>query len=152
MVVDGQVWDWAVDEFGGVDLGDPRRTKRSVNIVAGIAARPGKVIPTACGRGGAQSVSRFFNHKEVNARTVLSADVEQPRERCRPYDRVLAIQDTTPVSLSGRKAPEGLGEMTTSAYGKGLLLHGTVITTEAGTPLGSDGWSPRMGSRPPSPT
>ncbi len=48
MVVAIEQAEWAVDEFGGADLGDERRTARLVELATVLGNRPQASLPQAC--------------------------------------------------------------------------------------------------------
>lgn len=140
----GQVELWANREFGGVHLGDMRRTARLMSIAAGMAEDPARAISTSCGRSGAQAVSRLFAREEVCVESVLESHIEETRKRCEGHSRVLGVQDTTVLDFTSHTAKQGIGPVTTSECSRGLLMHSMLIVSEGKTPLGLGGaqiWS-----------
>ncbi len=102
--------DWVLDEFGGVDLGDKRRT------------------------------DRLLDNEALSHQALLSGHVQASWERLVAWGAagervVLAIQDTTELDFSGHQATSGLGQIG-NRYGRGLLAHSTLACTTSGVPLG----------------
>lgn len=144
MEAKNQAGIWAQEEFGGADLGDQRRAQRLVKIAHGLTEEPGRAVSTACGRNGAQSVSRFFDCSQVTQESVLAPHIEQTRRRAKREEKVFAIQDTTSLDFSSRTSVEGLGPIATLPQIQGLMMHSVLIATEKKTPLGIAGveiWS-----------
>jgi hypothetical protein len=57
---------WAEECFGGVDLGDVRRTERFVGIMAAAASRPGgRVSDVFRGAAQRQGAYDFVEHESV---------------------------------------------------------------------------------------
>lgn len=142
--MDNQASAWAAKEFGGAQLGDLRRTLRLVSVACGLAEQPGRAISTACGRNGAQAVSRLFDCEDVTEDSVLAPHIKQTRKRTETEEQVLAIQDTTSLDFSTQSSVQGLGPTTTSPYARGLIMHSVLIATKEKTPLGIAGleiWS-----------
>lgn len=135
-----QVEVWGTREFGGVKLGDIRRTQRLVQIAVGLAECVGRAISSSCGKSGAQAVSRLFERKEVDVDSVLSEHKRQTRNRCIDSGGwIFAAQDTTTLDFSGHDDTEGLGPISTAKGGRGLLMHTTLLMTEDKTTLGIAG-------------
>jgi len=130
------VYSWAQQEFGQAALGDERRTRRLVRLAAGLASQVGVAISSACGRCGAQTVSRLLGRKEVTLDHVTRAHIERTGDRCKVCERVLAVQDTTVLDFSTHEGTEGLGPITTSRRSRGLLMHTTLAVSADKTPLG----------------
>ena len=40
---------WAATEFESIDLGDPRRNRRTIRLIERLSAKPTASIPQACG-------------------------------------------------------------------------------------------------------
>lgn len=127
---------WAEEEFGGAVLGDKRRTERLVKTAAGKAQSPDSAMSLCCGRGSAQSICRLFDNEKVNFDSVTAAHKEQTRNRCREYDTVYAVQDTTFLDFSGHKALEGLGSLPNHKTPCGLVMHNLLAVSAEKVPIG----------------
>lgn len=134
--------DWVVEEFGGVDLGDQRRTTRLLEVVTRLAGQPEASFPQASGGDWAslKAIYRLLDNAALSHQALLSGHVEASWERLRGWAAagepvVLAIQDTTELDFSSHRATSGLGQVG-NRYGRGLLAHSTLACTGAGVPLG----------------
>lgn len=127
---------WAKNEFGGVHLGDLRRTSRLVQIAEGAAKAVGSALSCVCGKSGAQAVSRLFGRDETTLDAVTECHVMQTRDRCADRSRILAVQDTTVLDFSAHSATKGIGFVTTSEKTRGLLMHSVLAVSSDGIPLG----------------
>lgn len=104
---------WAKAEFKGVDLGDKRLDKRAVLLAEQLAAKPTASIPGACGGWAkTQAAYRF-----------LAPHGQCTKERMRPHEVVLCIQDTTELDFNGQSMA-GLGPLSYEAQ-RGMYLHPT---------------------------
>lgn len=130
--------DWAEEEFGRVELGDMRLTKRLVTVARDFYARPQAAIPQACRtRAGAKAAYRLFDHPETHMESLLSQHYAATVARCKKEAVVLAVQDTTTLNYSAHPATEGLGPIGSSKAGAiGFLVHDTMAFNLDGTPLG----------------
>ena len=134
---------WAEQEFGGCELGDPRRTRRLVKIVGDQAAQPsGSYAPAAGGnRYDLKGYYRFVNNarEELNLESLLQTHRRQTIRRMKRESTVLVVQDTTELNFSTRAACEGLGPIGTNQTGaqsRGLDLPSCLAVGESGLPLG----------------
>lgn len=134
-----QVEVWSEQEFGGVNLDDPRRAKRLVRISAGMAECPGRAVSSSCGRSGAQAITRLFKLKIVDVDKVLSEHKRQVKKRSKGDGWIFAIQDTTTLDYTSHGALEGTGPIGSSKHSRGLMMHSVLILTEEKTPLGIAG-------------
>ena len=83
-----QTLAWANHEFGKADIGDKRRTRRLVAIIAAAASQIGVAISSACGPAGALAASRLFRRRESTIEAVLRPHIKRTGERCESYDRI----------------------------------------------------------------
>jgi hypothetical protein len=134
---------WAEQEFGGCELGDPRRTRRLVKIVHDQSAQPSGSYAQAAGgnRYDLKGYYRFLNsaREELNLESLLQTHRTQTIRRMKREATVLIVQDTTELNFSTRPACEGLGQIGTNQTGaqsRGLDLHSCLAVGESGLPLG----------------
>jgi hypothetical protein len=134
---------WAQQEFGGCELGDPRRTRRLVKIVRDQAAQPSGSYSQAAGgnRYDLKGYYRFLNSErpELNLEGLLQTHRTQTLRRMKRESTVLIVQDTTELNLSTRSSCEGLGQIGTNQTGaksRGLDLHSCLAVGQSGLPLG----------------
>lgn len=131
---------WAEVEFAGADVGDERLRRRLISLADDFCAKPGKLVPEACGGSAAKTKAayRLMSNPAIDLDTVLAAHVQATTARIRKHPLVLAVQDTTSLNYSAHRLTDGLGPISTSEDTSviGLLLHETIAFTEDGTPLG----------------
>ena len=134
---------WAEQEFGGCDLGDPRRTRRLVKIVRDQAAQPGGSYSQAA-RGNRYDLKGYYRllncqDEQLNLASLLQTHRTQTIRRMKRESTVLIVQDTTELNFSTRWACEDLGQIGTNQTGTqscGLDLHSCLAVGESGLPLG----------------
>jgi hypothetical protein len=123
MVIDSE--QWTVENFGGCELGDERRTKRLVKIAKNMLAAPDKSLPTQnCEWSETKAAYRFFANESVTFERVGQLHWQQTRQT-KP-GRYLLICDTTDIDHYWRKATTGLG-MLGDGKGRGLQLHSCLM-------------------------
>ena len=136
--------DWAHAEFGGAQLGDPRRTRRLVELVGVISASPSESFPAAA-QGERAMVKGFYrfidqpDHSAATPEAILQPHRERTLRRMRSERAVLCIQDGTDLNFATRPGCSGLGVIgrnQTSAETRGLHLHSTLAVSQDGVPLG----------------
>jgi len=123
-------------EFEGVDLGDPRLTKRVQKMAEALAARPDASLPTAMGSVAAREAAyRFLGNPRVTFERVIAAHVDATVERARERKEVLVVSDTTEFKFSTER--EGLGLLSRNRR-EGFVAHFTLVVSADGrrTPLG----------------
>src|SRR3954454_4364269 len=131
--VSGGPWAaWAEAELGQAQLGDPRRTRRLVQMTAAVAAQPHASLAQACGDAArTKAAYRFlegadtsFVDRPAAIRTAHSTAVKQ---RLADQARVLAVQDTTSLDFTGH-AVRDLGPLAAPDH-YGLFVHSTLAVT-----------------------
>jgi hypothetical protein len=131
-----QAAEWAINEFGGADLGDKRRTDRLIETASVLAEHPQASLPEACAdRAALQGAYRLLENAAVTPAGIQASHVQETLERVRGAPLVLAVQDTTDLDYSTHQATSGLGVIG-NGYGLGLLLHTTLAVTPDGVPQG----------------
>ena len=99
---------WAGAELLGAEFGDQRLNTRAVRLLEDLGSKPSLSIPAACGGWGeTQAAYRFFDNEKVTWEKVLAPHGEATRERLREHPVVLAIQDTTELTLAARRISRG---------------------------------------------
>jgi hypothetical protein len=87
---------WAEQEFGQVELGDHRRTRRAVKVAAQMARYPSASIPERSGNWAATKASyRLFKEEEVTFEGLSAQHRASTRCVDGEGERVLLIQDTS---------------------------------------------------------
>jgi transposase-like protein/transposase Tn5 family protein len=126
--------EWARENFGGADLGDPRRTRRLITSAALIAAHPQKSFPQVfdwnqlrgfyclCDSTGASTDSLHRPHRELT------------RQRMGGLPLVLIHHDTTTLDFSSHHALDGAGPIG-DGNGRGFLQHNSLAFSPDGERL-----------------
>ncbi|GAB2208963.1 IS4 family transposase [Roseibium sp. ROS1] len=141
--------DWVDTETSGCDLGDARLNRRLGSMLAALAERPGKSLPTSFQDwSNTKAAYRFFANGNVNEDKILEGHFSASRQRFQATTGpILILQDTTEFSFT-RTAPEKIGFTKTSTGRKekdgrfrqhtlcGLLMHASLAITPEGIPLG----------------
>jgi hypothetical protein len=130
-VVDAR--QWAQREFGSVDLGDQRLTRRAVKVAWAMAGDPPGSIPKQNKRWKqTKGAYRLFDHERATFESMLQPHWQQTRGEAgqanqgRPGEVVLMIQDTTELDYTSHPRTEGLGRFGKGPIwqsGRGMLLH-----------------------------
>lgn len=131
--------DWAEAEFGMVKFYDDRLKERLYTLARDFCERPGELVPAACSGSAAKvkAAYRFFRNKGITMDKLLRPHIESTLERIKGQKTVLAVQDTTSLNYTKHGPEHGLGPINKKQdKAVGLLLHGTMAFSEAGTPLG----------------
>lgn len=127
---------WVREELGSADLGDERLTERLIYTAELLAAQPTASIPQACGSWAAtKGAYRLFDNEQTTPEAILAAHREATLERMKGQAMVLAVQDTTELSLTHHPATRGLGPIGRPPA-QGLLVHSTLAVSTQGVPFG----------------
>lgn len=114
---------WAQNEFAFAELGDPRRSKRLVNIATNLAANPGGTLPQAFPDWAElKAAYRFFDNPTVDFGRVLLPHLERTRSACREPGEYLIIEDSTLLDFSRHFKTQDLGVIG-DGKGRGFELH-----------------------------
>jgi len=133
-----RAWDWAVEQFAAVDLGDSRRTARLVQMASAACAHPsGKVaavFPRDTTREGAYD---FLENERVDVKQIVEGLGEATARRCAELPFVFVPVDGTSITVSDRAGKKGMGRIGTAANGgRGLKVIDALAVDPQGTPVG----------------
>ena len=128
--------DWVEQELATARIFDGRLRRRMYQVTRNFAAQAQALVPQASNGSAAEAKGtyRFFKNRRVTMDALLQGHVEATLERSRDHHVVLSVQDTTYLNYTAH-SPEGAGPIGPTRD-VGLILHGTVAFTVAGTPLG----------------
>lgn len=102
--------DWSVAEFGGVDLGDTRRTARLVAIGAAACERPsGKVAAVFVTDREREGAYDFFESEHVSAKEIMAGIVAATIGRSLGLPFVFVAVDGTSVTVVDRAHEHDFG-------------------------------------------
>jgi hypothetical protein len=119
-----------------LDLGDPRRARRVIQMIEQFSANPEASIPKACASDAATKAAyRALGSEEIVAEEIRLAHGRATGERARGYERVLVPQDTMVLSFATLVGTEGLGPVGKDGT-RGLFVHSGMVVTPQGLPLG----------------
>src|SRR6266700_2222697 len=75
--------EWAENEFGGVKLGDQRRTRRAVQVATGLARCPSGTLPSALRHWKElKGAYRLFSNERVSHPALLERHCERTLAEC----------------------------------------------------------------------
>lgn len=127
---------WIEVELESLDLNDKRRDSRAKKIVSDLSAKPTASIPEFSENwASTQATYDFFKNPNVDGAKILSSQRLATLERMKEYPLVLALQDTTEVSLTRYPSIDGRGALS-HVHARGFLAHSTLAVTPEGLPLG----------------
>jgi hypothetical protein len=127
---------WAETELASVQLGDRRLDRRLIQLVGDFSASPATSIPAACGTAAATKAAyRFLDDEAVDPDAIVGAHIQATTARVAGEARILAIQDTTQLDLTGHRALEGVGPLAGVGQ-QGMLVHSVLAVSDDGVPLG----------------
>ena len=128
--------NWAETEAGEAKFGDKRLTKRFVQLIRDIAAKPEGSVPQACGSwADTKAAYRYWDNEKVKPEALRVAHREKTIERAKGHGTVLAIQDTTSLNYMSHKATAGLGPI--DRWGtQGIHVHSVLAVSPDGVPYG----------------
>lgn len=128
--------EWIGVEMRTLDLGDPRRVRRVMQMIEQFSANPEASIPKACASDAATKAAyRALGSEDILTEEIRLAHARATAERARAYKRVLVPQDTMVLSFPTLAATEGLGPVGKDGT-RGLFVHSGMVVTPEGLPLG----------------
>lgn len=129
---------WAREEFGGTALGDVRRTRRLLTMVAAAARRPSGrvsvVFDRAPEREGAYD---FLESEHVKAEALAASVFRATVSRSQGHEYVFVMVDGSSLSLSDENGAKGLGSVgSPNRAVTGLMVMNALAVAPDGVPLG----------------
>lgn len=128
---------WAQEEFGHLEAGDPRHTKRLIAIGSAVLMRPAgrvtRVFRRAAERKGAYT---FLSSKLVSAQDVLRSSGRACAERAALCQRVLVPLDGSSLSLHDGTGQKGFGRLGSSDKARGIKVISAIGLSACRQPLG----------------
>jgi len=130
--------DWAIEEFGHVELGDRRREDRCVRIAAALVRSPaGRVSDVFARDAERQGAYDFLENTAIRASSLGIAASQACAERCREQKRCLVLIDGTSLKIVDRGRSKNFGVV--GSYrndARGLKVISAMATSLEGEPLG----------------
>jgi hypothetical protein len=127
---------WAAREFVGCELPDARFRVSLARNAEALATHSGDAFSVACGDDGRQSARRLFRHDGTSLKGLMKGHFEQTAARCSNLPLVIVAQDSVLLEYTGHHALTGIGPITTSGRGRGLVAHSALAISPSGEPLG----------------
>lgn len=135
-----EAMSWAEAHFSGADLGadlgDARRTKRLVEVMARMAEAPDESIPARMGTvAGAKAAYRLFATGAVTHASVMAPHRRLCLADAAQHPVVLMVHDDTLLDFSGHRSLSGTGRIG-NGHGTGLIAHSCLAVLPNGEVLG----------------
>src|SRR6476620_3348320 len=109
---------WAEEQFGGIDLGDVRRSARLVRVAASVAAFPaGTVTKVFADDAERQGAYDFLESPHVKADALEEGVGRIVAARCGREERILVAVVVSNLSFVDREGTRGLGPIGSYAAG-----------------------------------
>ena len=101
---------WALDQFGTVELGDARRTRRLVKLAGQMVVNSSGSIPQQTGQGADMKAAyRLFAGERVTHEAICRPHLEQTRAAASHGPLVFLVQDSTQLNFTTHAHCAGLG-------------------------------------------
>lgn len=125
MEMSDEVVGRVAEEFAGLDLGDPRRTRRIVKIAAAIAKHPQASLPSSLGTDAElEAAYRLLNNEHVDFEDLLAEHRDRTIHRAEQAGEVLVLHDTTTCTFEHAEASE-IGHLPTGKAG--FFVHTSLV-------------------------
>src|SRR3989440_1916150 len=123
---------WAEQTFGGVQLHDKRRTRRTVQAASSLAENPLGSLPAQMHTWKeTKALYRLLDEADVTFAALMQPHFQQTREQALSSPVVLLVQDTTDIDLSHRHKISGVGQIG-NERGRGFFVQ-TVLAVRPQT-------------------
>jgi hypothetical protein len=140
---------WIENELKGCEFPDVRLGKRFKTIIGQLATGIGRTLPLACQDwANTKAAYRFLDNRRISEAEILEGHFQATHERFTASSgTILVLHDTTEFTFR-REHTEAIGKMYKTLAGQkrpgrprfhtvgGLLMHGSLVVTTEGLPLG----------------
>lgn len=129
---------WALEQFGGTDLGDARRTARLVRIAAFAARSPaGTVTSVFDDDAELQGAYDFLESPHIAAVALERGVGQAAAQACAGQSHIFAAVDGSSLTFVDRTGERGLGAIGSySAGARGIKVITSLAISNTGVPLG----------------
>jgi hypothetical protein len=129
---------WARHEFGSASLGNTLRTKRLVQLAAGVAAAPAGRVTEVFDKGSdLEGAYRFLESEHVRTEAIGTAVAEACVRRCQKSELVYVPVDGSSLTLPDPHEVRNLGAVGKHRIGQhGLQVMSAIAVGTDGTPMG----------------
>lgn len=115
---------WAVETFGAVECGDPRRTDRLIKVASALAKNPSASLPCALETWGETAGAyRLLDNPAISYEQILRPHWATTYHEATQCSRTLLLGDTTEMDFSTHKAVKGLAPIGNSREDLGFSVH-----------------------------
>lgn len=130
--------EWASEQFGGMELGDARRTARLVRIATAAARSPaGRVTAVFDDDAERQGAYDFLESPHVEAAALERGVGQAAAQACASESRIFAAVDGSSLTFVDRTGERGLGAVGSYAAGAhGIKVITSLALSTTGVPLG----------------
>src|SRR2546423_3755939 len=123
---------WAEQTFGGVQLHDKRRTRRTVQAASSLAENPLGSLPAQMHTWKeSKALYRLLDGPDVTFAALMQPHFQQTRQQANASPVVVLVQDTTDIDLSHRRKISGVGQIG-NERGRGFFVQ-TVLAVRPQT-------------------
>jgi hypothetical protein len=123
---------WAEQTFGGVQLHDRRRTRRTVQAASSLAENPLGSLPAQMHTWKeTKALYRLLDEPDVTFAALMQPHLQETRQQAQSSPVVLLVQDTTAIDLSHRRKISGVGQIG-NERGRGFFVQ-TVLAVRPQT-------------------
>ncbi len=122
------VLSFGQQNFGDVELGDARRTRRLVRLADGMCRHPGGTLPDKFSKPAElRALYRFMNCEEVTHEALLRPHAEYTRQRLAASAGVVVVlHDATELDYTSKTSLEGqLGQIGQGTH-RGYICHNSL--------------------------
>lgn len=117
---------WAAKHFADTDLGDPRRSRRLVQVATALAGHAQGTLPQSFDTWAELlGAYRLLANPAVRYDQILAPSLAQTHQALRVPGEYLAMEDTTELDYTHREVADQLGRIGNDG-GQGLWLHSTL--------------------------
>jgi hypothetical protein len=136
--MDEDAKSWAVETFGGAELGDVRRTARIVKMATAVAERPsGKVAAVFQNDREREGAYDFLENEQVSADDVMASISSATVRRCRGLRYVFVPVDGSSASVVDHTKRRDFGVIgNDKAGGRGAKVVNALAIDPDGAPVG----------------
>jgi hypothetical protein len=129
---------WAEQEFGGVDLGDQRRTRRLVRVATQAMVKPhGRLTATFSRPAEREAAFRLLESDALQSRALLDAVEQATARRAADFSFAFVPVDATSLNVADHARRKGTGVVGARYVGaRGILVMSAIAVAPTGTPLG----------------
>ncbi len=120
--------EWAEQQFGQSQLGDPRRTVRLVKLASSLANEPGKpLVNITQSPADMEGAYRFIRNEHIDAKAIAESGFRATSEQAKAHKLLLALEDTTTLVYRHKSIRNDLGHVNQSNTNRGLLAHSVLL-------------------------